>query len=89
MTNGDTPVLAMKGLIDDPVNPFTGNRIDSHEKRAHDQRVIVVDIEENTPQNSADNPSFVCPGQVWYMIHDNVYDKSNWKRISVDGSGEE
>lgn len=89
MTNGDTPVLAMNGLIDDPVNPFTGNRIDSHEKRAHDQRVIVVDIEENTPQNSADNPSFVCPGQVWYTIHDNVYDKSNWKRISVDGSGEE
>lgn len=32
MTNADTPTLAFKGLIDNPVNPFTGNRICSDEK---------------------------------------------------------
>ena len=32
MTNADTPTLAFDGLIKDPVNPFTGNKINSDAK---------------------------------------------------------
>lgn len=32
MTNGDTPVLATDGIIDNPENPFTGNPINSDAK---------------------------------------------------------
>ena len=32
MTNGDTPTLATSGIIDNPVNPFTGNPINSDAK---------------------------------------------------------
>ena len=32
MTNADTPSLAFEGLIDDPVNPFTGNKINTDAK---------------------------------------------------------
>ena len=79
MTNGDTPILAMNGLIDNPVNPFTNKEIDDHEKLSHDQLVLCVD-------SSAENPSsedcvFYRPGQVWYTVHDNVYEKDNWTRV--------
>ena len=33
MTNADTPTLATSGLINDPVNPFTGNPINSDPKK--------------------------------------------------------
>lgn len=32
MTNADTPSIALKGIVNDPVNPYTGNRI-NEEKR--------------------------------------------------------
>ena len=34
MTNADTPTLAFAGLVEDPVNPFTGNKITSDGKNA-------------------------------------------------------
>lgn len=83
MTNGDTPVLAMEGLIDNPINPFTNKAIDNNEKTAHDQLVICVDTDDNQPQYNTDKTSFIHPDQVWYTVHDNVYDKSNWTRVST------
>ena len=79
MTNADTPVLAVEGLINDPVNPFTGKRIDSSEKSTHDQLVLCVDVEHNEPDDK--KLTFHRPGQVWYRVHDNVYDKSDWTRV--------
>lgn len=32
MTNADVPTIAMKGLISNPVNPFTGNPVDDRNK---------------------------------------------------------
>ena len=39
MTNADTPTLAFSGLIDNPVNPFTGNKITSDYKDKPEQRI--------------------------------------------------
>lgn len=39
MTNADVPTLAMEGLIENPVNPYTDNPINSDEKK-HDQYVF-------------------------------------------------
>lgn len=39
MTNADVPTLAMEGLIKNPVNPYTGNPINSDAKQ-HDQFVF-------------------------------------------------
>lgn len=80
MTNADTPVLAMDGLIDNPVNPFTNKKIDSSEKYLHDQLVLCKDVEANDIDKT--NYTFHQPGQVWYRVHDDVYDQSNWTRVS-------
>lgn len=79
MTNGDVPTLAVTGLIDNPVNPFTGNQINSDEKHAHDQYVL------GTGQWDVgiDNGNTFVPGD-WLSVHDDMRDINNWELIQKD-----
>ncbi len=73
MTNGDTPTIATSGLIKNPVNPFTGHAIDSHEKEGP-QTVFysrIIDVEVN-------NGNKFMPGS-WFVVNGNPHDPSNWK----------
>ena len=74
MTNADVPVLAFQDLIEDPVNPFTGNPINSDEKNAHAQYVFLSSL-WNIEQN---NGNTFLPGQ-WARVQDNVLDLENWE----------
>ncbi len=51
MTNADMPTLVMQDLIENPVNPFTEKLIDSSEKMAHKQYVILSTIWQTTENN--------------------------------------
>lgn len=73
MTNADTPTLAMEGLIQNPVNPFTGNAISSEAKNAPELHVF-GSHEWHTDIN---NGSTFLPG-VWYAVHDDVRVADNW-----------
>lgn len=73
MTNADVPTLAMDGLIENPVNPFTGKSINSNEKTAHDQFIIMSNI-YNVAENGGN--TFVPAG--WISVKDNIWDKNNW-----------
>lgn len=73
MTNADVPTLALKDIIEDPKNPFTGKAINSDEKSAHDQYMIVSwdwEVEEN-------NGNAFLPAQ-WASVKDDIWDKENW-----------
>jgi YidC/Oxa1 family membrane protein insertase len=75
MTNGDTPTLASSGLIKNPVNPFTGHPIDSHEKNGP-QTVFYsrnINIEIN-------NGNTFLPGS-WFVMNGNPHDPNNWKYV--------
>lgn len=77
MTNADTPTLALDGLIEDPVNPFTGNRITADAKDAEEQHVFYTDIWST----SRNNGNTFLPGS-WYALtgHD-IFDLSGWKKL--------
>ncbi len=62
MTNGDTPVLATSGLIEDPVNPFTGNPITSDLKNG--PQTVFFSDKWNTYEN---NGTVFLPGK-WYTF---------------------
>ena len=79
MTNADVPTLAVSGLIKNPVNPFTGNPIDDHEKTAHDQWII-YSYDWNTLTNNG--PTFTPSS--WYSIHDSIWKSENWALIGED-----
>ena len=75
MTNGDVPSLAAQGIINDPVNPFTGKALDNSEKYLHDQYVVCrsefIDVEKN-------NDNTFVPSD-WLKVHDDMRKKENWK----------
>ena len=76
MTNADTPTIAMEGLIDNPVNPFTGKAINSDKKFEGPQKVLgafAPDIEENN--------GFKFMDGVWFEVEKDMRDKNNWKII--------
>ena len=76
MTNGDVPTLATGGIIDNPVNPFTGKLINADEKTAHDQYIIASfawDVNTN-------NGNKFLPSK-WYAVHDSLWNKENWKVV--------
>lgn len=79
MTNADVPTLATDGVIDNPVNPFTGNAINSSDKTLHDQYIFMSDI-WSTSEN---NGNTFRPG-TWYTVHDDIRDSSNWKLVCED-----
>ncbi|MBR6807178.1 MAG: YidC/Oxa1 family membrane protein insertase [Clostridia bacterium] len=76
MTNADVPTLATDGLIKDPKNPFTGKSINSNEKTAHDQFVILSwnwDILSNNGNQFEE--------ALWVSVKDNIHDLDNWTEL--------
>ena len=81
MTNGDVPTLAVKGLIQDPKNPFTGKEINNNAKNDHDQYVLgstIYDIAKN-------NGNVYLPG-TWFTVHGDVRNKNNWSVLNKNAT---
>ena len=76
MTNADVPTLAAEGLIADPVNPYTGKKINNDEKYAHDQVILFPGTLTLTdPKDKV----FGGEDAHWITVHDDIFDLSNWK----------
>lgn len=76
MTNADVPTYAMDGLIDNPINPFTGNPINNSQKYSHPQYVL------GSPKwvVGENNGTEFLPG-LWLSVEKDMRDKENWKII--------
>lgn len=73
MTNADACVAAVSGgVVENPVNPFTGNPLDGHEKI--DDKVIVT-ISKDASVDS--QKTVFSPGE-WYVVSGSPYDINNW-----------
>ena len=76
MTVADVPTIAVSGVIDNPVNPFTGNVITNKEKTEGPIHVIMSEDWKVTENNG----NTFLPGK-WYSVYDNIFDESNWKYL--------
>ncbi len=65
LTNADTPLIATEGLIEDPINPYTGRRLDDIENR------FVVDVYDD----DTGLPDY------WKLTGDDMYDGTSWIRV--------
>lgn len=79
MTNADVPVIATKGVIENPVNPFTGKAITDMEKTAHDQFVIL-----SRQWNVATNNGNTFIQSRWASITNDIWDKEDWEFYNKD-----
>ena len=73
MTNGDTPAIAASGLIDDPVNPFTGNPLTSNEKNG--PQTIFLSTIISTETNGGNT---FLPGSWFTFNGGDIHDSDNW-----------
>ena len=73
MTNADVATLATQGVIENPVNPFTGKEINNDEKTAHDQ-FIIVSSDWDTVKN---NGNQFLPA-TWASVKEDLWNMDNW-----------
>jgi YidC/Oxa1 family membrane protein insertase len=75
MTNADVPALAMQELIEDPVNPFTGNAITTIGKINNPQLILIDRV------NNRNETEIELNAQNTYYVHTNIFDSKNWGKI--------
>ena len=76
MTNGDVPSIAFDGLIENPVNPFTGKEINSDAK-TNEAPEVLLSRAYNIHRN---NGKKFQPGK-WYAVNGELYDKTKWEYL--------
>ena len=79
MTNADVVTIATKGVIDKPVNPFTGNVISDEAKRSSVQYVFG----SHAHSLNKHNKNTYIPG-TWYAVRNDMRDKKNWKVVQEE-----
>jgi hypothetical protein len=74
MTNADVPLLALNGLIDNPVNPYTAVLLQSDK----DKGVMITTIDALSSYRHLKN-TFNIGSDQWLHVRDNIFDPTNWK----------
>ncbi len=79
MTNADTPTLAFDGLIENPINPSTGNIINNEAKKESEHHIFHT-VKWQVNRN---NGNTFLPGH-WFSLHgDNLFDMSKWESLGI------
>lgn len=79
MTHSDVPQMAFEGLIEHPVNPYTGNKIKkltTEEKNAHS----VISLSGANSVNNTVKNGYRIRDIDWWTVHDNIFKAENWKQ---------
>lgn len=78
MTNADVPTYAFSGLIENPINPFTGNLITNTAKEG-EQYITTSRIWDI----NANNGNTFVPS-TWWVVKDNIWEHENWRYIDEE-----
>ena len=79
MTNADTPLLALDGLVEHPVNPFTGKPLTDDKKHEPEQLVAhVIDFKPFT------NNGNTFKTLHWYANKNDPLNLDAWRRVEGD-----
>jgi YidC/Oxa1 family membrane protein insertase len=77
MTNADVPLLALAGLVDNPVNPYTAVQLQSDK----DNGVMITTIDALSSYRHLKN-TFNIGSNQWLHVNDNIFDPANWKTMN-------
>ena len=80
MTNADVPALAADGLIENPVNVFTGKKISSEPKN---EKIFIAYSHGWEPEKNNKN-TFRLSDNQWFTVKDSIFDIKNWKQESPE-----
>ncbi|MBQ4293825.1 MAG: YidC/Oxa1 family membrane protein insertase [Lachnospiraceae bacterium] len=80
MTNADVPSIAVDGVVENPLNPFTLNPIDESAKE--DEQIVTT----SKRFWITDRETFDTHDGHWFSVSDDIFDPSSWKDL---GEGED
>jgi len=77
MTNGDVPILALEGIINEPVNPFTKSPL----RPDKDNGIIITTIGAASTYHH-NKYTYNIEKNQWLYVKDNIFNPSNWKIVT-------
>ena len=81
MTNADVPSLLLKGIVEHPVNPFTGKEIplDTSGIKKKGVYITTSDIHQASWNGKY---TFSIKENEWWLVKDNIFRSKNWTQKS-------
>jgi hypothetical protein len=76
MTNADIPTIATQGLVQTPVNPFTGNQLPVNK----DSNFIVTSCSKHNLEEHLKN-SYNIKSDEWFQVKENIFEPKNWSKL--------
>jgi hypothetical protein len=76
MTNADAPLLAVKDIFANPLNPFTKKRL----APAKDSGAVITTSGRLHPTDHRKNTFRIDDG-VWLHVRDNIFNPGNWEKV--------
>lgn len=74
MTNADMPLIVLKDVVDNPINPFTNNKLTNEEKK---EGVLLLNALDRYAPKHFKNKVFEKDSKFIY-VKDYIFDKKNW-----------
>ena len=78
MTTADVPTIALKDIVENPINPFTKKLVSSESKK---DGFIVSTADLFMPYHSKSSYEFTVPEESWYKVKDNIFVSENWSGL--------
>ena len=78
MTQADVPLLALEGIVNNPLNPFTGLPLENKKTDG----VFITASNKFYPTKHG-KYTFNIDQDEWLQVHDNIFDSTNWSRVKI------
>ena len=84
MTNGDVPSIALNGIVEDPVNPFTNKKIPLDTSSIKKDGVVISASDVHQAWLMQRDYTFPVRSNQWWLVKDDVFKASSWTRTNIE-----
>jgi YidC/Oxa1 family membrane protein insertase len=77
MTHADAPLIALDGIVENPVNPWTGKILKSDKENG------VTFTTAYPVGRRTGNRYFIRPDE-WIHVHTSIFDPENWSNVTIE-----
>ena len=78
MTHSDVPLIALKDIIERPVNPWTGKIL----KADKDSGIVITSSRDSFLQEEIKKYQFDIKSNEWLHVRDNIFEIENWNSVN-------
>jgi hypothetical protein len=79
MTQADVPLIALDGIVENPVNPWTGNILKSDKENG-----ATITTTRSLIGRPNERTALPIRRDEWIHVHTNIFDMKNWTNVTVE-----